>query len=230
MAVYCNSTLFLLSPAPGEGMSYEEIAKLYPQGRQTLKGANARLDSGIDLPTPKSVKIPAGEVVLVDLMIKAVNLHLHGPVQAGSPGTVVDIHPEALPWAYRLVPRSSISKTPLMMANSEGIIDLGYRGSLKAAVRNMGAKDYTIAAGTALFQIVDPFLSPPEYEVLPEEDQRTKAYFGEGATARGASGFGSTGAAGSAVDASASAAGQAPIASAVGQARYTSPRGARQGL
>ena len=33
------------------------------------------------------------------------------------------------------IPRSSIAKTPLMLANSVGIIDAGYRGNLIAAVK-----------------------------------------------------------------------------------------------
>ena len=33
---------------------------------------------------------------------------------------------------YYLYPRSSISKTPLRMSNSVGIIDAGYRGNIKA--------------------------------------------------------------------------------------------------
>ena len=36
--------------------------------------------------------------------------------------------------AYFLLPRSSISKTPLRLANSIGLIDAGYRGNLKAAM------------------------------------------------------------------------------------------------
>ena len=35
---------------------------------------------------------------------------------------------------YQLYARSSISKTPLVLHNSVGIIDAGYRGNLKAAV------------------------------------------------------------------------------------------------
>ena len=35
---------------------------------------------------------------------------------------------------FYVYPRSSISKTPLRMANSVGIIDSGYRGNLKFAV------------------------------------------------------------------------------------------------
>jgi dUTPase len=36
---------------------------------------------------------------------------------------------------YNMHPRSSISKTPLMLANHTGIVDSGYRGSLIGAFR-----------------------------------------------------------------------------------------------
>jgi dUTPase len=86
---------------------------------------------------------------------------------------------------YRLVPRSSIFKTPLSMANSEGIIDRTYRGLLKAPVRNHSPADsYKIEEGTRLFQIVAPDMGWIRevrlVEVLPE-------------TVRGEGGFGSTG-------------------------------------
>ena len=41
------------------------------------------------------------------------------------------------PTGYYSYPRSSISKTPLMLANSVGIIDSGYRGSIIGAFRNI---------------------------------------------------------------------------------------------
>jgi len=86
---------------------------------------------------------------------------------------------------YRLVPRSSIFKTPLSMANSEGIIDRTYRGLLKAPVRNHAVADpYKIEEGTRLFQIVAPDMGWIRevrlVESLPE-------------TVRGEGGFGSTG-------------------------------------
>lgn len=86
---------------------------------------------------------------------------------------------------YRLVPRSSICKTPLLMANSEGIIDKSYRGLIKAPVRNFQSVSfYEIAEGTRLFQIVAPDLGWIRevriVESLPE-------------TRRGEGGFGSTG-------------------------------------
>jgi dUTP pyrophosphatase len=184
---YRNATLFLLSPAPGG--PEKKVAGLYPAGRQTLARHNTRLDSGVDLPAPEDVVVGPGEVVKVNLGVRAVCLRQY--VWGAPPGA-------GLPWAYRLVPRSSISKTPLMVANSEGIIDLGYRGPLIAAVRNVSGEAYVIKAGEALFQLVSPDLAPPEYEVLSADDPRTAEYFGAGATERGAGGFGSTGAAGSA--------------------------------
>ena len=85
---------------------------------------------------------------------------------------------------YRLVPRSSICKTPLLMANSEGIIDRTYRGLVKAPVRNLSGESYIISEGTRLFQIVAPDLGHIRevriVESLPE-------------TERGEGGFGSTG-------------------------------------
>lgn len=86
---------------------------------------------------------------------------------------------------YRLAPRSSIFKTPLSMANSEGIIDRTYRGLIKAPVRNhLPTDSYEIQEGTRLFQILAPDMGWIRevriVETLPE-------------TARGEGGFGSTG-------------------------------------
>lgn len=86
---------------------------------------------------------------------------------------------------YRLVPRSSICKTSLLMANSEGIIDRTYRGLIKAPVKNFNLTEpYEIKEGTRLFQIVAPDLGHIReiklVDALPE-------------TVRGEGGFGSTG-------------------------------------
>lgn len=165
---------FVLTPAAG----HEDVVELYPAGLQE----NPRRDSGVDLPTPAAVTIPAHGVVRVNLGVRAV-CRIEG-------GEGVVYAP------YRLVPRSSIAKTPLMLANGEGIIDLGYRGPLIAAVRNLSDEPYTIARGQALFQLVAADLAPPVYELLTAEDPRIPYLFDE--TLRGAAGFGSTGAAGSA--------------------------------
>ena len=90
--------------------------------------------------------------------------------------------------AFLIHPRSSISKTPLMLANHTGIIDSGYRGSLIAAFRCLQSyveTHYTIEKNTRLVQICHPSLCPILVELI-DESQLTNTVRGEG-------GFGSTG-------------------------------------
>jgi dUTP pyrophosphatase len=84
--------------------------------------------------------------------------------------------------AYYLYPRSSISKTPLRMANSVGIIDAGYRGTIMAAVDNTSEEDYTVVTGQRLFQLCSPTLCPITFELTNTLSDTT----------RGDGGFGST--------------------------------------
>jgi dUTP pyrophosphatase len=86
--------------------------------------------------------------------------------------------------AYMLLPRSSISKTPLRLANSVGLIDAGYRGVLLAAVDV--ARSFDVRAGDRYFQLVKPDLLPWTRIHIVEE-------IPGGPTLRGEGGFGSTG-------------------------------------
>ena len=83
---------------------------------------------------------------------------------------------------YYLYPRSSISKTPLMMCNSVGIIDWGYRGELISFVNNFSDKDFQVKRGTSLFQVCLPDLSPISFKISDSLSS----------TERGEGGFGST--------------------------------------
>ena len=85
--------------------------------------------------------------------------------------------------AYYLFPRSSISKTPLRMANSIGLIDGGYRGEIMAVCDNIKSKSYIAEKGQRLFQLVATDSSPIQYELVEELEMTT----------RGTGGFGSTG-------------------------------------
>ena len=85
--------------------------------------------------------------------------------------------------AYYLLPRSSISKTPLRMSNSIGLIDAGYRGEIMASCDNIKDFSYTAKKGERLFQLVGCDSSPISYSI--------KEYLT--ATSRGSGGFGSTG-------------------------------------
>ena len=84
---------------------------------------------------------------------------------------------------YYLYPRSSIAKTPLMLANSVGIIDIDYRGEILCKVRNMSLDSYTIKAGTSLFQLCRPDLRPFSSVHFVEHLNETR---------RNVNGFGST--------------------------------------
>jgi dUTP pyrophosphatase len=86
--------------------------------------------------------------------------------------------------AFWLLPRSSISKTPLRMANSVGLIDAGYRGPLMAAVDFKA--DFPVHVGDRHFQIVAADLIPWAAIHIVNE-------IPGGATLRGEGGFGSTG-------------------------------------
>ncbi len=84
---------------------------------------------------------------------------------------------------YYLYPRSSISKTPLRLANSVGIIDNTYRGHIMAKVDNISDSPFTVRRGDRLFQLCHPSLLPLHVKFADSINTDT---------ARGAGGFGST--------------------------------------
>ena len=78
-------------------------------------------------------------------------------------------------------PRSSIRKTDLILSNSVGIIDSGYRGEIQATFKKTGLNKYEI--GDRGVQII--IMPHPSIEFV-EVDELTN-------TERGTGGFGSTG-------------------------------------
>ena len=86
---------------------------------------------------------------------------------------------------YYMYPRSSISKTTLMLANHTGIIDSGYRGNLIGAFRNLSNNPCIIEKHTRLLQICSPDLRPIVVHMVD------KTFFED--TSRKDGGFGSTG-------------------------------------
>jgi dUTP pyrophosphatase len=136
----------------------ESVYELYS------KKSNYNTDSGFDLFCPDSMIIPPKSIATIDFKIKC------------SPNF------EKLS-GYYLYPRSSISKTPLMMANSVGIIDHSYRGNIMAKVYNTSDIPFQINRGERLFQICMPTLQPFDVSFVNALDS----------TERGSGGFGSTG-------------------------------------
>jgi len=119
-------------------------------------------DAGLDLYVLENVIFEPGETKLVKLGISC----------QPEDGT-----------AYFLMPRSSISKTPLRMSNSIGLIDGGYRGEIMACCDNIKSEKYSIKEGERLFQLVAANCSEITYEIKDELEDST----------RGEGGFGSTG-------------------------------------
>ena len=124
-------------------------------------------DSGLDLFFPEEVNIGPRETKLINLKIKC-----EACKDADNPNNC----------SYYLYPRSSISKTPLRMSNSVGIIDAGYRGNIMTSVDNISDNPFTIKPGTRLFQICGPTLSKITFELTE----------GLSNSSRGEGGFGST--------------------------------------
>jgi len=130
-------------------------------------------DSGLDLYFPEDIELSVRGTKVVSLGISCEAFRNQEEKEAG------------INCAYYLYPRSSISRTPLRLANSVGIIDAGYRGEIKVAIDNINidGEPYRITRGTKLFQICAPDLGPFEHVELVSELSHSQ---------RGEGGFGST--------------------------------------
>ena len=85
--------------------------------------------------------------------------------------------------SYYLVPRSSIANTDFQLANSIGIIDAGYRGNIKAKVRNFNpSESNTLNPLSSYFQIIAPDLKPIKINIVNNLSTTTRADGGFGST------------------------------------------------
>ena len=123
-------------------------------------------DSGIDLINTSTLKVNPFDVETINFEIQC---------------EMRDEKEELV--SYYLYPRSSISKTPLMMANNIGVIDAGYRGNIMAKVKNVSQKEARVTEGEKLFQICSPNLEPIKIKIVKNLSS----------SSRGDGGFGSTG-------------------------------------
>jgi dUTP pyrophosphatase len=123
-------------------------------------------NAGFDLFVPTQVVFAPGEKKLVSMEVRAVIVE-DGQLQN-----------------YWMVPRSSISKTGLVMLNSVGVIDKSYRGELMAFLWNTTDSPVTVERGQRLVQIVarhmGDIVDSVVVDKLPE-------------SSRGDGGFGSSG-------------------------------------
>jgi len=141
----------------------EELIKYYSDVIEKRDLMNA----GFDLCLPTKQKFKFGETTFVDLKIRCKMIK-----NKDEQGT-----------AFYMYPRSSLSKTPLIMTNSVGIIDSEYRGTLKIALKTLSDVDYVITKHSCLVQICAPNLQLFDVIIVDTLDE----------TKRGENGFGSTG-------------------------------------
>jgi len=153
-------------------------------------------DSGFDLGIPTDLrlytrtlnnKIPLGVYCAMYTHIQQVDSSDKSVDSSDNKDKAVAIL--AVPQAYYLYPRSSISKTTLRMSNSLGIIDSGYRGEITAVVDNVDKDSWCSIKLNAMeryFQLCHPSLMPFRVVMVDNIEEL-------GITARGDGGFGSTG-------------------------------------
>ena len=92
----------------------------------------------------------------------------------------------AIPEGYGgfVQPRSGLAfKHGIMLTNSPGLIDAGYRGEVRCSLYNSGAEPFTVAVGERIAQLVIQQVEEPEFLAVDEL----------GDTSRGQGGFGSSG-------------------------------------
>jgi dUTP pyrophosphatase len=130
------------------------------------------IDAGIDLFSPSRYELPSDTTSKIDYGISC-------------SATIITDTMKEYNSGFYLYPRSSLSKTPLRLANSVGIVDAGYRGHI------MGMFDansnYIVEEHSRQIQICAPGLIPIIPIVVDYKEE-----LGEN-TQRGSGGFGSTG-------------------------------------
>lgn len=122
-------------------------------------------DAGVDLCVKNNCLIELGADAMLGSGVRAMMMDADGE-----------------PTAFNLFPRSSIGKKGMMLMNSVGVIDSGYRGELMAHVIAVGPEHIELKSGDALVQICAPDLKPFDVQVVDKLD----------ASDRGENGYGST--------------------------------------
>ena len=147
---------FLIKPNCDDARSIYNSHSTYHEG-----------DSGLDLFVIKDEVILAGQTSLVD---SGISCQLYSDETKKY-------------YSYNMYSRSSISKTPLRLANGVGLCDSGYLGPLKFALHNTSTSDFVIKKGERYVQLARADLGEILFELV-EDFGRT--------TTRGNGGFGST--------------------------------------
>ena len=179
------------------GISTVDSVEMKDIYAKAIKKHNERLvtddfmDAGFDVYCPTQYAIVSEKVNKVDFGLRcSASMVHHGP------GLSMEGGERRQSTGFYMYPRSSLSKTPLRLANSVGIIDAGYRGNLigmfdykERSVLTGGDLDqgwYLVERGDRLVQICAPGLVPIFVEMVGSVEELS------GVTRRGEGGFGSS--------------------------------------
>lgn len=138
-----------------------EVRLLHPAARLPSRAHPG--DAGADLYAAQSLTVPPGE--------------------RGDVGTGLAL---AIPSGFAgfVQPRSGLAfRHGLMVTNSPGLIDAGYRGEVRVSLYNSGTEAVSIEPGDRIAQLVIQKVETPSFEAVDALED----------TDRGAGGFGSTG-------------------------------------
>lgn len=154
----------------------EEIKKQY------LNNITTSNNSGFDLYIPEKCEINIGEYKIIDHKIKCKMVYIDKKKNI------------EIPTGFLLHPRSSTAlKHNLILANSTGVIDMDYRGNIKACFfsnilkshiinPDIIHKSYFIEKNTRLVQICAPDYKPFLIEIVENLDNTIRADNGFGST------------------------------------------------
>jgi dUTP pyrophosphatase len=120
-------------------------------------------DAGVDLFSVEAVVIP--------------------PQERRDVGTGIAV---AIPLGYGgfVQPRSGLAfKYGIMLVNSPGLIDAGYRGEVRVCLYNSGTEAFVVSKGERIAQLVIQSVEEPAFAVVADLSDTT----------RGSEGFGSSG-------------------------------------
>jgi dUTP pyrophosphatase len=168
--LFMRLKLFIDSEDIALKRKYQELVESH--NLKMKSGSN--FDAGFDLYCPSDILCKKGYVInVVDFKIKVAAQMVDSSFNYDNTG-------------FFLYPRSSISGTGLRLANSVGVIDSGYRGSLIAKF-DCVTEEYKVNKFDRLMQIVSPTMSPIFVELVDSFDDLGDT------TERGSNGFGSSG-------------------------------------
>jgi dUTP pyrophosphatase len=155
---------------------YPELKQMYTEAIQKHNErllTHEFLDAGFDLFTPEDTYLNNLNTKMIDCKIKCSAQMIYDTYKKHYTG-------------YSLYPRSSIYKTPLILANSIGVIDSGYRNFIMGAFKVIGQDSYLVEKNIRLLQICSPTYCPIYVELVQEEEELSPK------TERNLGGFGST--------------------------------------